>query len=224
LPIDSASARLFARIDAPSASPFAFVASASAMPRWLVTRDSDAPICSIAWPSRPPPARPRAPAPRRSRCARRARLLHLVGGRVAGRLRELVAIGDQILDGEPADDRAQVAVEDLAHEVVPQALLGLQEAHAGVGDRALVVADLEDGDPAHADRDLLRVDALDLEQRLVGLHRQVLRLLQHGHHERPAPRIATITSPVRPGRIAPVEVTRPRAPIGESAEDMAALA
>jgi hypothetical protein len=38
------------------------------------------------------------------------------------------------------------------------------------------------------------------------------------------PRMATITSPVRPGRMAPVEVTRPRAPIGDSALDMAALA
>jgi hypothetical protein len=38
------------------------------------------------------------------------------------------------------------------------------------------------------------------------------------------PRIANMTSPVRPGRIPPVEVTRPRAPIGESAVDMAALA
>ena len=115
-----------------------------------------------------------------------AELLHLVGARVARGLRELVAVGDQVLDRHRADDRAQVAVEDLADEVVHLALLGLQEAHAGVRDRALVVADLEDRHAAHADRDLLRVDALDLEQRLVGRHAEVLRLLHHGHDERAA--------------------------------------
>ncbi len=99
---------------------------------------------------------------------------------------ELVAVGDQVLDREPADDRAQVTVEDLADEVVHLALLGVQEARAGVGDRALVVADLEDRHAAHADRDLLDVDALDLEHRLVGRHAEVLRLLQHGHDERAA--------------------------------------
>jgi hypothetical protein len=78
-----------------------------------------------------------------------------------------------------------VTVEDLAHQVVhlrgraARCVLVVQEPGRGVGDRLLVVADLEDGDPAHADGDLLRVDALDVEDRLVGLHRQVLGLLQH---------------------------------------------
>src|SRR5688572_10237647 len=35
-----------------------------------------------------------------------------------------------------------------------------------------------------------------------------------------SPPIATMTSPVRPGRIAPWRVTRPRQPIGESGEVM----
>ena len=47
-----------------------------------------------------------------------AELLHLVRAGVARLLRELVAVGDQVLDREAADDRAQVAVEDLAHQVV----------------------------------------------------------------------------------------------------------
>jgi hypothetical protein len=110
-------------------------------------------------------------------------LLHLVHRRLARLLGQLVAVGDQVLDREAADDRAQVPVEDLADEVVHLRggpVLGrlvVQEARRGVGDRRLVVADLEDRDAAHADRDLLRVDALDVEQRLVGLHREVLRLL-----------------------------------------------
>jgi hypothetical protein len=47
----------------------------------------------------------------------------------------------------------------------------VQEADRRVRDRLLVVADLEDRHAADPDRDLLLVDALDLEQRLVGLER-----------------------------------------------------
>ena len=67
-------------------------------------------------------------------------------------------------------------------------LLVVQEARGGVRDRALVVADLEDRDAPHPDRDLLLVHRLDLQQRLVGLQRQVLRALQHRHDQRAAAR------------------------------------
>jgi hypothetical protein len=83
-----------------------------------------------------------------------------------------------------------VAVEDLAHEVVHLsgrlAAAVVEEARGGVRDRVLVVAHLEDGHAAHADGDLLLIDALDLEDRLVGLQREVLGLLQDGQDERAA--------------------------------------
>jgi hypothetical protein len=113
-------------------------------------------------------------------------LLHLVHRRLARLLGQLVAVGDQVLDREAADDRAQVPVEDLADEVVHLALLGFEEARGGVRDRAFVVADLEDRHAPDADRDLLRVDAFDLQQRLVGGHAEVLRLLHDRNHERAA--------------------------------------
>jgi hypothetical protein len=87
-----------------------------------------------------------------------------------------------------------VTVEDLPHQVVhlrvaagPRShLLIVQEARRGIRDRLGVVGDLEDRDPAHAHGDLLGVDALDVEDGLVGLERQILRLLERRDHERPA--------------------------------------
>jgi hypothetical protein len=107
-------------------------------------------------------------------------------------LGELVAVGDEVLDAEAADDRAQVAVEDLADQVVhlrarrPARALVVQEARRGVGDRLLVVADLEDRHAAHADRDLLGVDALDVEDRARRAQAQVLGLLEDRQDERTA--------------------------------------
>ena len=69
-----------------------------------------------------------------------------------------------------------MAVEDLLDHVVHLRadaaaldVLIVQEARGRVGDRLRVVADLEQRDAADPDGDLLRVDALDFQHRLVGL-------------------------------------------------------
>jgi hypothetical protein len=80
-------------------------------------------------------------------------------------------------------------VEHLADEVVHlrvaalARLLVVQEAGGGIRDRGGVVAHLEDRHAAHSHGDLLRVDALHVEDRLVGLERQVLSLLERRDHE-----------------------------------------
>ena len=109
-----------------------------------------------------------------------------------------------------------MAVEDLADEVVHlrvAARAGLaapwswrKRVVAFVIDMR-VVADLEDRDPAHADRDLLRVDSLDVEDRLVRLQRQVLRLLQDGITSAPPP--VTILNVLPARRPAPPLAPRP---------------
>jgi hypothetical protein len=70
-----------------------------------------------------------------------------------------VAFSDDLLDGEPADDRTQVTSEDPAHQDLHPVLLG-QEPAGGVRDRCRVVADLERGDGPDIQPDSLFGDAV----------------------------------------------------------------
>ena len=83
-----------------------------------------------------------------------AELLHLGVAAVLDLLGDLVALADDLLDGQRADDRAQMAGEDPPAQLLHAVLLG-QEAAGGVGDRTGVVADLEDGHGAQPQRDAL---------------------------------------------------------------------
>ena len=88
-----------------------------------------------------------------------AELLHLGVAAVLDLLGHPVPFPDDLLDGQAADDRAEVAGEDAAHQLLHAVLLG-QEAAGRVGDRHRVVAHLEDRDGADVEADPLIGDAL----------------------------------------------------------------
>ena len=85
----------------------------------------------------------------------------LVGQRVLGLLGdgrgERGPVADDLLDGQPADDRAQRAGEHLAGERV-DALLLVQEPLGGGPDRVLGAADLDDRDALQVGADALLAD------------------------------------------------------------------
>jgi hypothetical protein len=80
-----------------------------------------------------------------------AALLHLLG--------DPVALPDDLLDREPADDRPQVAGEHPADQDLHPVLLG-QESSGRVRDRRLVVTDLERCHRADVEPDALIGNAL----------------------------------------------------------------
>ena len=111
----------------------------------------------------------------------------LVGHRVLGLLRdgrgERGPVADDLLDGQPADDRAQRAGEHLAGELLDLGLL-VQEALGGGADRVLGAADLDDRHALQVGPDALLADrALDLDVDAAAGQVEHLQLLHHRHHE-----------------------------------------
>ncbi len=115
-----------------------------------------------------------------------AELLHL---RVAGLLdllRDEVALTDQLLDRQGSDDRAQVADEDPADQLLEPLLLG-QEAPRRIGDGDRVVAHLERGHGLDGEPDALARDAVLHDLRLTQGEGQRARTLLHRQHETAVP-------------------------------------
>jgi hypothetical protein len=81
---------------------------------------------------------------------------------VADLLGELVLVADHLLDGHRAGDGSQVADEDVLDLGLELLRRAVQEAAGGVGDGAVVVADLVDDDAAQVQADLLLADAGDV--------------------------------------------------------------
>ena len=88
-----------------------------------------------------------------------AQLLHLAVAAVFHLRGQTVSLADDLLDGEAADDGAEVAGEDAAHQLLHLILLG-QEATRRVGDGDGVVTDLEGSDGADVEADALGRDAV----------------------------------------------------------------
>ena len=101
-----------------------------------------------------------------------AERLHLDGAALANLLGELVLVADHLLDGHRTGDGAQVADEDVLDLGLELDGRAVQEAAGGVGDRAVVVADLVDDDAAQVEADLLLADAGNGDLALVGHERQ----------------------------------------------------
>ena len=112
-------------------------------------------------------------------------LLHLGAGRTARRFGELVALADQIFDGERAADCAQMAREHLLNARVHAVLL-VEETARGVGDRREVVTDLVDHHPFDVDRNALLGDARDLELGLAQVERKPAHHLHARNDQRAA--------------------------------------
>ena len=112
-----------------------------------------------------------------------AEFLHLGVAAVLDLLGHLVALADDLLDGQAADDRAQMAGEDAAAQLFHPVLLG-QEAPGGIGDRGGVVAHLEHRHRPDPERYALGGDALLQKLRLPQGQRQHPGLLLDRQHER----------------------------------------
>ena len=111
----------------------------------------------------------------------------LVGHGVLGLLRDVAGergpIPDDLLDGEPADDRAQRAGEHLPGELLDLGLL-VQEPLGGGADRVLGAADLDDRDALQVGADALlahRTRDLDVDAAAGQVHD--LELLHDRQHE-----------------------------------------
>ena len=76
-------------------------------------------------------------------------------GRVLHLLEELLAIADQLLDRQRADDRAQRSFEHVLDDRVDLLGLGVEEPLGGVPERLDVAADLERGHALDLDLDAL---------------------------------------------------------------------
>jgi hypothetical protein len=108
-----------------------------------------------------------------------AQLAHLVGGRAADLAGEPLAVEDEVLDGEVADDRSKVAGEELVDRAVHGVLL-VQEAPGRVGDAGEVVAHLVDHHAPHVDGDALLGHAGHLQVRRAAVEPEPARGLEPG--------------------------------------------
>ncbi len=109
--------------------------------------------------------------------------LHLDGAPLPDLLGELVLVADHLLDCHRSGDGPEMAdedVHDLGLELLRRAV---QEAASGIGDRAVVVADLVDDHAAQVQADLLLADAWHGDFALVGHEREGSDLDQARHHE-----------------------------------------
>lgn len=111
-----------------------------------------------------------------------AELLHLAVAARDDLLGDPVALADDLLHGQSADDGTQVAREDPAGELLHLFLLG-QEAARRVGDGHGVVTDLEDGDGPNVEADALLRHAVLGDLRLAQRQGEHARLLFHREHE-----------------------------------------
>ncbi len=80
------------------------------------------------------------------------RVLHL--------LQQLLAVADQLLDRQRADDRSQRTLEDVLDDGVDLLGLGVEEALGRVAQRLDVASDLERGHALHLDLDALAGDSV----------------------------------------------------------------
>jgi hypothetical protein len=99
---------------------------------------------------------------------------------------QLLPLGDDLLNGHRADDRAQVPREDAAGQHRHLVLVG-QEPLAGVDDGLGVVADLERDDGADVERDALLGDAGLGDLGLPHGKRQIANLAEHRRDEGAVP-------------------------------------
>jgi hypothetical protein len=106
-------------------------------------------------------------------------LLHLGARRRTCRFRQLVAFANDLFDRQRADDRAQMAGEDVGDAHVHLLLL-IQEPACRVRDRGIVVADFIDHDRLEFDRDALPRHAFHRQLRLA----QIQRKFPHDLHAR----------------------------------------
>jgi hypothetical protein len=112
-----------------------------------------------------------------------AELLHLRPRRLAGQRGQLLPVPDHLLDRHVADDGPQVAGEHVVDPGVHLLLL-VEEAAGGVGDRDVVVADLEDDHALDPERDALVGHALDRQRGLAQVERQPPDRLDARQHQR----------------------------------------
>ncbi len=91
-----------------------------------------------------------------------AEFLHLRAGTRPGQGRQLLPIPDHILDGELADHRPEMTGEHIVHPGFHLVLL-VEEPSGGIGDRGVIVPDLEDHYTAHTHGDSLLGDAVDAQ-------------------------------------------------------------
>src|SRR5207249_9893181 len=107
-------------------------------------------LCSS--PPRPPPPRSLHSFPTR----RSSDLL----GRVLNLLQQLLAIADELLDGQRADDGTQRTLEHVFDDRVHLLGLGVEETLGRVAQRFDVAADLERGYALHLNLDALACDCV----------------------------------------------------------------
>ena len=107
-----------------------------------------------------------------------AHLLHVAAGRLRRLLRQRLAVADELLDGEPADDPADVPREDLRDPLAHRVRV-VQEPLGRVRDRRVVGPDLERDDAAETDRDALRGVAVDVRDQLVEVEPELTGRLDH---------------------------------------------
>ena len=88
-----------------------------------------------------------------------AELLHLRMAALGDLLGQPVAFANDLLDGQRTDDRAQVPGEHPSDQLFHLVLLG-QEPARRIGDRGLIVTDLECGDRLDVQPDALDRDAI----------------------------------------------------------------
>src|SRR5438132_686220 len=97
-------------------------------------------------------------------------LLHFGSGMFTGELREFLAVADHFLDRHVADDRPQVAGEDVVHPLVHLVLL-IEEPASRVGDGCVIIANLVDDDRSDLERDALLAHTVDLQVGLAQVER-----------------------------------------------------
>ena len=81
-------------------------------------------------------------------------------GRVLHLLQELLAVADELLDGQRADDRSQRSLEHVLDDRVDLLRLGVEESLGGVAQRLDVAPDLEGGHALDLDLDALAGDGV----------------------------------------------------------------
>ncbi len=111
-----------------------------------------------------------------------------VRGRLAGQLlREALAIAVDLLDGQRAEDRSQVAFERLEDDLLDLIVRHAEEPFRRRLKRRLIAADLHVGDRLDRHRHALqRIRPLDLERDRHDVEMQVLDFLEDGNPQRRA--------------------------------------
>ena len=107
--------------------------------------------------------------------------------RVLDLLQQLLAVHDQLLDRQRADDGAERALEDVLDDRIDLLVAGVQEALGGVADRVHVAPDLERGDALDVDLDALAGDRVrQLDADLARGQLELADLVDEGQHQRAA--------------------------------------